>query len=146
MTSARALALTALVLAAVACTQATTTSAPPTDTVALPTPNVTIEADPPPPFTYWAPEGAVIRNHGNPGLWVAFVDGRNVATYFGDQCRASEYQRYVGQPLTAMAAPPEGVELRTSCETCPVNGDLRPNRMNVLFDEATQRITKIACY
>ncbi len=106
-----------------------------------------IEADPPPPFTYWAPEGATIRNHPNvPGLWNAFVDGRNVATYFGDECRASEFQRFVGAPVQSFPAPPPGVELRTSCETCPVNDDLRPSRMNVIFNEATQEITRVACY
>jgi len=105
-----------------------------------------MEADPPPPFTYWAPEGSVIRNHGNPGLWVAYLNGRNVKTYFGDQCRASTWQYLVGQPVSALPRSPPGTELRASCTSCAVNDDLRPNRVNVLFDEATQRITEIACY
>jgi hypothetical protein len=109
-------------------------------------PNVVMEADPPPPFTYWAPEGAVIRNHGNAGVWVAYVDGRNVATYFGDECRASELQRFVGQPLSAMPAPAEGIAIRSSCTTCAVNDDLRRNRVNVVFQEETQRVVSIACY
>ena len=105
-----------------------------------------MEADPPPPFTYWAPEGSIIRNHGNPGLWVAYLNGRNVKTYFGDQCRASTWQHLVGQPVSSVPTPPPGTELRTSCTSCAVNDDLRPNRINVLFDEHTQRITEIACY
>lgn len=106
-----------------------------------------IEADPPPPFTYWAPEGATIRSHPSvPGLWNAFVNGRNVATYFGDACRASEFQRFVGSPVQSFPAPPAGVEICNSCETCAVNDDLRPNRMNVIFDEATQEVTRVACY
>jgi hypothetical protein len=112
----------------------------------LPHPNVTVEADPAPPFTYWAPDGAVIRNHGNPGVWIAYVDGRNVATYFGDACHASELQAYVGQPLSAVPAPAPGLSLRTSCTTCAVNDDLRPDRVNVVYEEATQRIVSIACY
>lgn len=112
----------------------------------LPRPNVVVEADPPPPFTYWAPEGAVIRNHGNPGVWVAYVEGRNVAYYFGDQCRASEWQRFVGQPLSVIPEPPEGVSIRTSCSTCAVTDDLRRDRINVVFEEATQRVVGIACH
>ena len=112
----------------------------------LPRPNVVVEADPAPPFTYWAPDRAVIRNHGNAGVWVAYVDGVNVATYFGDECRASELQRYVGQPLSAVPQPPPGVALRTSCSTCPVNDDLRRNRVNIVFDQSSQRVVSIACY
>lgn len=111
----------------------------------LPQPNVTIAADPPPPFTYWAPEGSTIRNHPNPGIWNAFVDGRNVATYFGDACRASAFQAYVGQKVQSLPPPPSGVDVRLSCESCAVNDDLRPNRMNVIHDSA-ETIVRIACY
>jgi hypothetical protein len=109
-------------------------------------PNVVVEADPPPPFTYWAPEGAVIRNHGNPGLWVAYLDGRSVEIYFGDQCRASEWQHFVGQPLGAVPEPPAGISVRTSCSTCATTDDLRPDRINVVFDESSQRVVEIACH
>lgn len=110
-------------------------------------PAVVMEATPPPPFTYWAPEGATIRNHPNvPGMWLAFVGEQNVASYSGDDCGASAYQRFVGQSADALPAPPEGVEVRPSCEGCAVNGDLRPTRMNVVFDEGTRAITRIACY
>jgi hypothetical protein len=119
------------------------TEAPPFE---LPRPNVDIRADPPPPFTYWATDGAVIRNHGNPGVWVAYVDGVSVAMYFGDECRASELQRYVGQPVRAVPPPAPGVELRTTCTTCPVTDDLRRNRVNVVFDEESQRVVSIGCY
>ena len=113
----------------------------------LPTPTIVMEASPAPPFTYWAPEGATIRNHPNvPGIWNAFVDDRDVATHFGDDCRASEYQRFVGQDMEALPAPPPGVEVRPSCEGCAVNSDLRRDRMNVIFDEDTQTITRIACF
>jgi hypothetical protein len=112
----------------------------------LPQPNVVLSADPAPPFTYWAPEGAVIRNHGNPGVWVAYVDGRSVATYFGDECRASELQRYIGQRLSAVPTPSDGISVRTSCTTCAVTDDLRRDRLNVVFDEVSQRVVSIACY
>jgi hypothetical protein len=119
--------------------------APPTFELAEPT--VAMEATPQPPFTYWAPEGATIRNHPNvPGMWLAFVGGQNVATYVGDACRASAYQRFVGQSADALPAPQDGVDVRLSCEGCAVNGDLRPNRMNLVFDEETRVITRIACF
>lgn len=121
-------------------------AAPVTDTFELPRPNVIVEADPAPPFTYWAPEGSVIRNHGNPGLWVAYLNGRNVKTYFGDQCHASSLQQFVGQPLSAMPPAPEGTIVRTFCTTCERHDDLRPNRINVAFNETAQLIEEIACY
>jgi hypothetical protein len=59
---------------------------------------------------------------------------------------ALQIQRFVGAPLRSYPPAPEGVEARTSCVGRAVNSDLRPNRVNVIFDDATQRITKIACY
>lgn len=115
-------------------------------TFALPRPNVVMEADPPPPFTYWAPEAATIRNHGNPGIWIAVVDGRNVKTYFGDQCLASQWQRYVGQPLSVLPPAPAGMTVRPYCTTCAKTDDLRGDRINVVFDEATQTIQEIGCH
>lgn len=110
-------------------------------------PTVVMEASPPPPFIYWAPEGATIRNHPHvPGIWNAFVDDRNVASYYGDDCRASEYQRFIGQSADAMPAPPAGIEVRPSCEGCAVNGDMRANRMNVIFREDSRVVVQIACY
>lgn len=126
------------------------TTPPPQTAVAQPfqlaQPDVRIEADPAPPFTYWAPAGSIIRNHANPGIWVAFLNGRNVATYFGDQCHASDWQHLVGAPLSRLPPAPEGTSLRTSCASCAVNSDLRPNRINVRFEEATSTIVEIACY
>lgn len=147
------LAAASLALILAACSQpstpveSATPAAPEPPPFELPKPTVVMEADPAPPFTYWAPEGATIRNHPNvPGLWNAFVDGQNVATYYGDDCRASDYQRFVGANADAVPTPPPPVEVRLSCETCPVNSDLRMNRMNVIFEEASRTVTKIACY
>jgi hypothetical protein len=51
----------------------------------LPRPNVIVDANPPPPFTYWAPDGSTIRNHGNPDVWIAYIANRQII-YFGDSC------------------------------------------------------------
>jgi hypothetical protein len=140
-----------LIVALAACSAETTPdSAPATPApapFALPQPHVVMQADPPPPQTYWAPEGSTIINHPDvPGIWYATRNGDRVETYFGDACHASDYQRFVGQPRASMPQPPADTELRTSCTTCPVHSDLRANRINVLFNEQTQVIEKIACY
>jgi hypothetical protein len=138
-----------MALAATACSPPpapVASAAPSAALFVLAQPNVTIAADPAPPFTYWAPEGATIRNHPNvPGLWQAFVGGKNVATYFGDACGASRLQAYVGKPLQSFPPSAPGAEVRTACETCPVHDDLRPSRINVIHDNA-ETIVKIACY
>lgn len=120
----------------------------PRDPVATPVPpparNVRVEADPAPPFTYWAPAGSVIRNHPtNPGIWLAEVNGRQTGYYFGDRCRASEYQGLVGRPVRSLPDPPPA-NWRVSCETCPVTDDLRPDRLNVVFDR-NEIVTGVSC-
>lgn len=131
--------------AAPASPAATPTSAAPSRTAPpADRPGVRVAADPPPPFTYWAPAGSVIRNHGNPGLWVAEVNGRQTGhIYFGDQCKASEHQGLVGQPVRSLPQPPPA-NWRISCETCPVTQDLRPDRMNVKFDR-NDIVTEVSC-
>lgn len=75
----------------------------------LATPNVVMEADPLPPFTYWAPESATIRNHPRmDGVWIAESADGSRRYYFGDQCRASEFQRFVGRPLDTLPEEPVG--------------------------------------
>lgn len=110
-----------------------------------PTRSVRIAADPPPPFTYWAPEGATIRNHGNPGIWIAYVQGRQVGMYFGDDCGASGLQHWVGMPVDRLPAPVEGEQRRTHAVNDPVTEDLRPNRLNVAYDPRTRRVERVSC-
>lgn len=107
---------------------------------------VRVQADPAPPFTYWAPAGSVIRNHPtNPGIWFAELEGRQVGGYyFGDACRASEHQGLVGRSRLTLPEPPPD-NWRVGCVTCPMTEDLRPDRMNVLFDEADDVIREVRC-
>lgn len=114
--------------------------------VELPQPNVVMEADPPPPFTYWAPEGAAIRNHPRiGGIWIAQRDGEHDRYYNGDQCLASRYQQFVGRTLDEMPEAPEGAHWRMSCSTCEITSDLRQGRLNVTYDEDTRAVVSIAC-
>ncbi len=140
------IAAAALVMAA-ACASADETKADQAGPApALPAPDVVMAAAPPPPFTYWAPDGSTIRNHPRQaGIWIAQAAGRPDRYYFGDQCQASRYQKFVGRPLAEMPAAPPGALWRTHCSTCAVTQDLAPNRLNISFDEKTGAIDAIAC-
>lgn len=107
---------------------------------------VTVRADPPPPFTYWAPPGSVIRNHGNPGLWVAVLNGRQVKTYFGDDCGASRLQGWIGLREDELPALPPVLPQRNFAQGQPVTQDLVPNRINVIYDPQTRRVVEVACF
>ncbi len=112
----------------------------------LATPNVVMGADPHPPFTYWAPQGSTIRNHPrDPLTWIAESADGSRKYYFGDQCRASAFQRFVGRPLDALSEKPVGAVWRMACSTCAVTSDLGRDRMNVVYDEETRAITEISC-
>lgn len=110
------------------------------------TPDVVMAADPQPPHTYWAPENSTIRNHPRqPGIWIAESPDGSRKFYFGDQCRASEFQRFVGQSVDALPAKPANATWRLSCSKCTVTSDLGWTRMNVSYDEETRTIEKISC-
>ena len=112
----------------------------------LPTPEVVMEADPAPPFTYWAAEGSTIRNHGRQaGVWVAQLPGQTDRYSFGDRCQASRYQQFVGRPVAEMPASPGAAEWRTHCTTCAVTQNLAWTRMNISFNDRTGTIEAIAC-
>jgi hypothetical protein len=109
-------------------------------------PSVVMEADPAPPFTYWAAEGSTLRNHPRQaGIWIGEVAGQRDRYYFGDQCQASRYQQFVGRPLAEMPSAPQGAVWRKHCSSCAVTQDLAMTRMNISFDEKSQRIDAIAC-
>ncbi|QYF87025.1 hypothetical protein [Brevundimonas sp. PAMC22021] len=114
--------------------------------VPLPTPAVTMAADPPPPFTYWAPEGATIRTHPRePTIWIAETPDGDRKFYFGDQCLASERQGWIGQPVDALPEPAEGSVWRIGCSTCEQTSDLRRDRLNISFDETSRLIVDVSC-
>ena len=109
-------------------------------------PDVVMAANPQPPFTYWAPEGSTIRNHPDqPGIWIAETTDGAREFYFGDRCRASEFQRYVGKSIDALPEKAAGATWRLICSTCAAESDLHPERMNVSFDQETRMISGISC-
>lgn len=113
---------------------------------ALATPTVTMAADPPPPFTYWAPVGATIRNHPREAaIWIAETADGSRKFYFGDQCRASQRQSWIGQSVEALPRAPHDQVWRIACSTCAVTSDLHRDRLNISYDEVTRSIIEVSC-
>jgi hypothetical protein len=61
------------------------------------------------------------------------------------QCKADQYQRYVGRNRSELPAKPAGETWRVTCTTCPVTMDYSPTRLNIVFDEATGVIREVKC-
>ena len=62
-----------------------------------------------------------------------------------DQCRASQYQGWVGRNRSELPAPPAGAVWRVTCSVCPVTMDYNPRRLNIVFDQATGVIGSVRC-
>lgn len=140
------LALLVIASVSVGCTAARDNPDAAVPEITLAEPDVVMEADPPPPFTYWAPEGSTIRNHPRiDGVWIAAKQGEHDRYYFGDQCSASRYQRFVGHPMDVLPEKPEGAVWRQACTTCAMTSDLGRERMNIVFDDDTRVIERISC-
>ncbi len=60
------------------------------------------------------------------------------------RCDAEGAQSLVGSHVGAVSFP-EGANVRVVCTTCPTTKDLRPDRLNVRFDEATGIIQSVDC-
>lgn len=61
------------------------------------------------------------------------------------QCKAPEYQRFVGRNRSELPAAPSGEVWRVVCSTCAVTMDYNPNRLNIVFDVDTGVITEVKC-
>lgn len=122
------------------------TAAAPARVEGLPEPAVTMTADPPPPYTYWAPEGSEVRNHpSNPNVWVAFGPGSTVAYYFGDACEAAAKQTWIGRARSDLPEPPTGAEWRIVESGESVVQDLQLDRLNIEIDPQTLQVISISC-
>lgn len=108
--------------------------------------SVVMAAHPQPPFTYWAPAHSTVRNHSRqPGIWVAESKDGSRKYYFGDQCRASEFQSFIGQSIGALPERPANATWRLACSTCARLSDMVWMRMNVTYDQKTRTINDISC-
>ncbi|WP_296169093.1 I78 family peptidase inhibitor [uncultured Brevundimonas sp.] len=61
------------------------------------------------------------------------------------QCKADQYQRFVGRNRSELPAKPANETWRVTCTTCPVTMDYNPTRLNILYDEATGVIRQVKC-
>lgn len=61
------------------------------------------------------------------------------------QCKAGQYQRFVGRSRSELPARPADEVWRVTCTTCPVTMDYNPRRLNILFEEATGVIREVKC-
>lgn len=61
------------------------------------------------------------------------------------QCKADQYQQYIGRNRSELPAKPADANWRVACSTCPMTMDFHAERMNVVYDEKTNVITRIFC-
>ena len=61
-----------------------------------------------------------------------------------DLCRAEANRSLIGSNVAAVSFPADA-NVRVVCTTCPVTKDLRPDRLNVRFDQASGIIQSVDC-
>lgn len=61
------------------------------------------------------------------------------------QCKADQYQRFVGRNRSELPAKPASETWRVTCTTCPVTMDYNPTRLNIVYEEATGVIRQVKC-
>lgn len=60
------------------------------------------------------------------------------------RCDADGARSLIGAHVGAVIFP-QGAGIRVVCTTCPTTKDLRPDRLNVRFDQATGIIERVDC-
>jgi len=60
------------------------------------------------------------------------------------QCDAEAARSLIGSHVGAVSFP-AGANVRIVCTTCPTTKDLRPDRLNIRFDQATGIIRSVDC-
>jgi hypothetical protein len=66
------------------------------------------------------------------------------ATPIPQRCNAEASRSLIGVHVGAVTFP-QGADVRVVCTTCPTTKDLRPDRLNVRFDQATGIIERVDC-
>jgi uncharacterized protein YwlG (UPF0340 family) len=72
------------------------------------------------------------------------VDPPAVETPIPQQCGVEAARSLIGAHVGAVSFP-QGANVRIVCTTCPTTKDLRPDRLNVRFDQATGIIESVGC-
>jgi len=61
------------------------------------------------------------------------------------ECKADAYRSYIGRNRSELPTKPAGETWRVTCTTCAVTMDFNPNRLNVVYDEASGIIREVKC-
>jgi len=61
------------------------------------------------------------------------------------QCKADQYQRFVGRHRSELPPRPADETWRVTCTTCPVTMDYNPSRLNILYEESSEIIREVKC-
>lgn len=61
------------------------------------------------------------------------------------QCKADQYQRFVGRNRSELPPKPVGENWRVTCTTCPVTMDYSPSRLNIFYEQSTGIIREVKC-
>lgn len=62
-----------------------------------------------------------------------------------DQCSSMQYGWLLGRPRSEIPTPPRGTVWRIACSTCALTEDFSPQRLTILFDQATGSVTDLRC-
>lgn len=62
-----------------------------------------------------------------------------------DQCKASQYQRFLGRNRSELPPKPADEIWRVTCTTCPVTMDYISSRLNILYDRTSGIIEEVKC-
>lgn len=62
-----------------------------------------------------------------------------------DTCGASRLQYLIGRPKSEIPVPTNPQMRRVTCTTCPITMDYSPQRLNILFDQATGIVREVRC-
>ena len=77
------------------------------------------------------------------------VEGGQVDPAPGDgprACKVEDYQSYVGRNRSTVPADaPRGMTFRVLCTTCAATMDYNPNRVNFVYDTASNIIREVRC-
>lgn len=66
------------------------------------------------------------------------------ATPIPQRCDAEAARSLIGAHVGAVTFPRDA-NIRVVCTTCPTTKDLRPDRLNIRFDQATGVIERVDC-
>lgn len=72
------------------------------------------------------------------------VDPSPDRTPIPQRCDATAARSLIGSHVGAVSFP-QGADVRIVCTTCPTTKDLRPDRLNIRFVEATGIIESVDC-